>query len=260
MTRSISTEVHTDRWDRYLEEFHRERAGITEEVLGRSFGPEHHDDPYHWLLEPFSSAGPVLDLACGNAPLLGRRTWSGWVGLDASRTELGKVERADVHRLVCATADRLPFADHSFASIVCSMGLMVLQPMDEVLKEVRRVMAPGAIGCLLLPARRPLRLIDMSRYTRVLLALHQVRLDYPNDGAMSGLSEVLERFGFRVIMDQRRQFLYQFDSAHSVQKFVDSLYLPHAEPERIEVVKHLALRWVGSTIGIPLRRVLFERT
>ncbi|MGH3797938.1 MAG: hypothetical protein ACRDSP_23990 [Pseudonocardiaceae bacterium] len=54
-------------WDDYLAGFHRDRAGITDEVLRRS-----HDGaitPYEWLMAAVSDHAVVLDVACGSAPL-----------------------------------------------------------------------------------------------------------------------------------------------------------------------------------------------
>ena len=259
MMPSRALRLETDHWDSYLEQFHRERPGITQVVLGKSFGLEHHDDPYQWLLEALPDAGPVLDLACGNASLFAKRAWSGWIGLDRSRSELGAVNETTSDPLVCADSAQLPLSDGSIGALVCSMGMMVLQPLEETLEEVRRVLAAGATGCLLLPARTPLRVFDKMRYARLLLALRRPRLDYPNDRAMSQLPEVLKRFSLTVRADHRRCFRYSFDGLDSVEQFVDSLYLPGASLGQIENGRGVAKHWIGSTIGIPLRRVVFER-
>jgi hypothetical protein len=55
-------------WDRYLDEFHAARAGITEAVLGRAHDEEGMN-PYAWLVEPVSHSATVVDLACGSAPM-----------------------------------------------------------------------------------------------------------------------------------------------------------------------------------------------
>lgn len=71
-------------WTPYLEAFHTERAGITEEILARC----HHDgiDPYDGAAQPLAGGpGPVLDLACGSAPMADRLP--AWVGVpDPSRS------------------------------------------------------------------------------------------------------------------------------------------------------------------------------
>jgi hypothetical protein len=58
-------------WEEYLGWFHERRAGITEEVLSRSFAESVECNPYGWLEEVLPSQGRVLDLACGSGPLIG---------------------------------------------------------------------------------------------------------------------------------------------------------------------------------------------
>src|SRR4051812_41043485 len=55
-------------WRRYLAEFHRERAGVIEEVLSRARSGDR--SPYRWLARAVSAdACTVLDLACGSGAM-----------------------------------------------------------------------------------------------------------------------------------------------------------------------------------------------
>ena len=54
-------------WGRYLRRFHGERPGITEAVLGKA--RDGATSPYEWAVQALDASGPVLDLACGSAPL-----------------------------------------------------------------------------------------------------------------------------------------------------------------------------------------------
>jgi hypothetical protein len=61
--------LSTTDWSAYLRSFHDEHAGITEEILRRSRTDEDMN-PYKWALAAIPDRpGPVLDLACGNAPM-----------------------------------------------------------------------------------------------------------------------------------------------------------------------------------------------
>ncbi len=55
-------------WRAYLDRFHHERAGVTEDLLGRAVDAS-GATPYDWLAGAVSGRGRVVDLACGSAPL-----------------------------------------------------------------------------------------------------------------------------------------------------------------------------------------------
>ncbi len=78
-------------WRQYLADFHRERAGVVEAVLSRSFAGEHDHSPYRWLARAVSAGSQlVLDLACGSGPMSRELVQPGRtvVGLDLSADEL----------------------------------------------------------------------------------------------------------------------------------------------------------------------------
>lgn len=64
----IWPEIALTRSAQWMEPFHRTRPGITEEILGSSYGRDQNDNPYRWLLEALPECDRVLDLACGSAP------------------------------------------------------------------------------------------------------------------------------------------------------------------------------------------------
>ncbi len=245
-------------WTRYLDEFHAERPGITEDTLARARSGA--TTPYGWLVEPLGIAGPVLDLACGSAPLLAGRGWTGWVGADLSAAELSRARARGATRLVRADAAGLPIATGSCRQVVCSMAIMVLQPLDAVLGELRRVLHTSGVAALLLPGTLPVTPHDVARYGRLMLAVRRARLTYPNDRLVGRLPDRLGAAGLTVIDDRRRRFALPIADAAMGRLFVRSLYLPDVPPARVEVAAQVAAGWAGSDIGIPLRRLVIRGT
>lgn len=234
-------------WPGYLEEFHRRRSGITEATLGRCTSGG--IDPYTWLLDPLvvDNDAPVLDLACGSGPLVGRRPASPWIGVDRSAAELATFAAPGVR----ADAGRLPFRSGTFPNVVCSMAVMLLRPLDAALAEIHRVLTPGGRGALLVPGGRPLTARDVARYGRLMIALRRTHLTYPNRGGQ--LLTALAGAGLAVTSDERRRFELPLDDP---RLFVESLYLPGSLPARIDAAARVTAGWEG--IGIPLRRVVFD--
>lgn len=242
-------------WRTYLSAFHEERPGITEEILAASKSAG--QNPYEWLLELIPQGANLLDLACGSAPLL-RAGWTGpWVGVDRSPAELDGARANGGDSVVAAEADDLPFDDGSFAAVACSMALMLLDPLDDCLAELARVLGPGGIVAVLLPGGPgPLTGNDIWRWGRLLVALRRTRFEYPNHRIVHHLDETVRRHGLAVLTEDHRRFAYPVGSRGAADRFVESLYLPGVPPARARAARRVADLWVGREIGIPLRRVL----
>lgn len=251
-------ELNDDAWRQYLAAFHDRHPGITEDILAAA--TSHGINPYQWLLELIPSDANLLDLACGSAPLLAAG-WTGrWVGIDRSEAEL---DRARIHAgrtYVIGEAHDLPFDDGEFTAIACSMALMLVQPLDDCLAEAARVLAPGGTMVVLLPgAAVPLTARDMLRWVRLLSALRQPRLTYPNDRDLRRLRHRASQHGLSVDLEERRRFALPITTADTADRFVDSLYLPRVANTRIAAARQVARTWKGAQIGIPLRRVRLHR-
>lgn len=242
-------------WADYVETFHRRRPGITEDVLVHArVGSQ---TPYDWVTSTLRAADRVVvDVACGSAPLYPRLQSVGWVGLDSSEAELSRAAERGARSLVRAHADATPVVSESAGAVVCSMALMILQPIDAVLAEVTRVLRPDAMFVALVPARGPLALSDRVRYARLLVALRRRRLAYPNDDRLQNPKDVLRRAGLELVSDERRRFVCPITDSSVAVACVRSLYLPGEEPERIAAAERVAQRWVGSELGLPLRRIV----
>lgn len=90
---------------------------------------------------------PVLDLGCGDG-LMARTLFGPGavdVGVDAAPGELRKASTQGAHRhLVAAVGERLPFSSGRFGSALSNSVLEHVAALDDVLRELRRVLRPGA--------------------------------------------------------------------------------------------------------------------
>jgi SAM-dependent methyltransferase len=115
----------------FLRRFHAARPGITSAALaGKRAGAA--GDSYDVLAAAVPRGGRVLDLACGDAYLLGK-LGPGAVGVDL----------AAAPGVVVGRAQALPFADRSFAACVCHLAFMLFDDLEAVVGELRRVVVPG---------------------------------------------------------------------------------------------------------------------
>ena len=245
-------------WTSYLDTFHSSRPGITEEVLARAHSTAGLT-PYEWIVAPIAAGVPVLDLACGSGPCVDLRAGEPWVGLDRSKEELVRARSAGRAQLVRGDATALPFRSGSFDAVVCSMALMLIQPLSRVLDEVTRVLRNGGTFAFMMPGRRPLRAADVVRYALLVRRLGRWRLQYPNDREVRSLSTLCNERGLEVVDDARERFRLPLRTTADTDQFVHSLYLPDASRAELDRGLALAARWTGTDIGIPLRRVVVRK-
>ncbi|MPZ27430.1 MAG: methyltransferase domain-containing protein [Micromonosporaceae bacterium] len=262
-------------WSDYLARFHRERAGITELVLSRCVDRD-GATPYDWLAElagptaqpagpPAAGepgdATPVLDLACGSAPLwprLAGRTYlagRSYLGVDRSAAELSLAAGRGAAPLVRADAAALPVADRTIRLVVCAMALMITQPLPRVLAEIGRVLRADGRLVAIVPASRPLTVRDVAVVAG--LAASAGRLSYPNDAALADPAGQFRAAGLRLVGDQARRFAYPLTTPADADALLASLYLPGVRPRRVRAARGYlrALARVHATVPVPIRRL-----
>ncbi|MEQ7126738.1 class I SAM-dependent methyltransferase [Actinopolymorpha sp. B11F2] len=260
-------------WPGYLDEFHQRYAGYTEQVLKRCTAGRL--TPYAWIIRPVAGRGrQVLDLACGSGAVTaaidaesGREDvgTSGpqVVGVDRSMAELALAHQRHGARVVCADATALPFAPGSFDAAVCSMGLMVVQPLAATLTECARVLRPGGMLAATVASAVPLRPSDL-----VILGPLTARLrtppQFPGGGELAGLTDGLAEAGFDLMEDARERFVFRVHGPRDAELLFRALYLPDVPDER----RNAALQWLadrgrnrpdGVEVAIPIRRVIALR-
>ena len=242
-------------WRDYLLDFHAERSGITEDLLSLATD-EAGRTPYGWLAEVVPRGARVLDLACGSAPTGEPLGTSAYVGLDLSRAEL-RLAAARGLPVAQADASRLPLPDSAVDAVVCSMALQLL-PLEPTLAEVRRVLRPGGTFAATMPVGRPMPARDALRWGRLLVALRQSSLSYPNDDALASPDDRLAAAGLTLLSDHAQGFGVDVVSEAVADRLVDGLYLPDVCADRVAAARRVARGWIGQRTTVPVRRLVAQ--
>lgn len=247
-------------WRQYLEKFHRERAGVTEAVLSRAFSVDH--TPYRWLARAVSAdAALVVDLACGSGPMSRELAQPGRtvIGLDLSASELGVAANQGAGPWVQADMLRLPFHDSSVDVVTSSMGLVVVTPLTQVLREVARVLRPGGVLAAIAPALRPLGPGDVRVLTRISGRI-RTKPQFPGPVELAGFTRTLRAHGLRRVEDQRERYRFTIRSRSDAELMMSALYLPNTRWSRVErAIEYLEDRLDKHEtvdVTIPIRRVV----
>ncbi|MDN5821891.1 MAG: class I SAM-dependent methyltransferase [Brachybacterium sp.] len=241
-------------WDAYLAGFHEKRPGITERLLSRSLDAR-GATPYDWVAGALSDSGPVVDVACGSAPLWNPRLAGRYLGVDLSSAELDLARQRGAHRLTRGSAEVLPVETGTAATVVCSMALMVLPDLPAALGETRRVLRPGGRFVAIVPTI-PRRLDDLV-FGAGLVRAARGPLSYRNDPLLRRPRRLFAEQGLTITEDTRRT--YRFDlSADGAADAAASFYLRGPQSARESEVAHYLSRASrrGRTMPIPIRRIL----
>ena len=250
-------EADRQAWSGYVEAFHAEQAGITETILRRCHAAGM--DPYEWCAAALdgTGAGPTLDLASGSGPLAD--LLPGWVGADASASELAAARALGRGPLVRARADALPVADGSVARAACSMAWQVLDPFEGCVADLARVLSPEGQAAVLLPSASPVGARSALAYLGAQVVL-RARIRYPNDAELEEprLRRTLARHGLTLVTDERRRFSLPLEGSTPAD-LVRSLYLPGVPDGRRPGAARALSRAAGRSIDVPMRRLLVEK-
>ena len=239
-------------WDAYLDGFHASFPGITEDVLARCSSDGR--SPYEWLTDGVVDAAWLLDLGCGSGPARPAGATS-WVGLDRSDRELLRAAKLGRGALVRGDITELPIDDQSVDVVTSSMAMMLVEPIDEALGEIRRVLRNGGELRLLLPAAAPLTMLDRVRYLRLFWAAGSTT-KFPPTTMRARAKDTLESLGFTVLSDERERFELPVLTAADADQFINSWYLPSTTDARRATARERAAAMTPFRIGIPLRRIV----
>ena len=161
--------MNLSRAESYLSTFHDANPGVTsrafEALPVRRDGLE-FASTYRSLISALpDTEAPltVLDLACGDGHLLSllvdgsTSPARALIGIDLSAGELGAARSrlGDRAALYCCKAQQLPLASASVDVVFCHLALMLMDGVDGVPREVRRVSKPGTTFAGLVGARSP---------------------------------------------------------------------------------------------------------
>jgi ubiquinone/menaquinone biosynthesis C-methylase UbiE len=247
-------------WRTYLAEFHRDRAGVVEAVLSQTLAGDH--SPYRWLARAVSeSATVVVDLACGSGPMSRELAKPGRtvVGLDLSEHELAVAASRSAGPWVQADMLQLPFRDGSVEVVTSSMGLVVVQPLTQVLAEVSRVLRPGGVLAAIAPALRPLGPSDVRTLTSINTRL-RTKPQFPGPVELTGFAKALTAQGMRAVEDARERYRFGVRTRADAELMMSALYLPNTRAARVDrAVDYLADRLQKQEVvevAIPMRRLV----
>lgn len=152
--------------EQFLADFHDRRPGITSAAYGTleaRRGELAFGSSYKSLAAEVSDADHrVLDLACGDGFLLSLLQARAplrlsLTGIDLSAGELAAAQRRlkGAAHLCCCRAQSLPMANAAFDHVVCHMALMLMDDLESVLQEVRRVLGAGGKFSFVIGASPP---------------------------------------------------------------------------------------------------------
>jgi SAM-dependent methyltransferase len=246
-------------WRRYLDEFHDDNAGVTEDALTSSVDAAGYN-PYAWVAEALWSDGLVVDVGCGSGPMAAH--CPRWIGMDTSSGELRVADARGRASLVVASASELPIDDGVASAVVAVMSLMVVDDPLAALREASRVLCAHGRLVIVVPSAGPLTIADRIRYLLLLAALGQASIPFPHPDIGRRLPDLLgaNELGFTMIADESRRFAFSLRTRGDADLFVRSLYLPNVSHRRLIAAHAVARSWGRGNLGIPLRRVVAERT
>ncbi len=142
----------------YLQQWHSRHPGATTTALG-GLTDELGRNSYEVLAHALGGSDvPVLDLACGDGYLLEvLRRDRDCLGVDWNTAELNAASHRLGNRAPLARADAadLPIASGAFGAVLCHYALMLLQPLEEVLAELARILRRGGLLAAVLPRASP---------------------------------------------------------------------------------------------------------
>jgi len=247
----------TDRraWDAYITEFHDRRPGITEAVLSHCVD-DRGSTPYDWLVAGIQPTDRVLDVACGSAPtrplIAGR-----WLGVDRSSSELHEALRDHRSAVAQGDATALPVRSGSVDVVLVSMALMLIDPLDDALAEIYRVLVPGGELRALLPTTTAMTIGDRRGYARLAIASRSIPR-FPSTPLDRSLAPIVDS-GLRLSGNDRRRFTHPLADTSAARQFLDSWYTP-TTPTALETRRQSSMRIPRiDEIAVPLRRILARR-
>ena len=216
-------------WSSYVAAYHEERPGISEQLLGQARDVEGRS-PYDWLAEAVPADAPVVDLACGNGPVLRRlRPEQVVAAVDRAAAELASARAASPGApLARADAAALPLRTASVGAVTASLALMVVAPLADVLAEVVRVLSPRGTLVATVPVRSEPRHTDV--FARVLANLGQADVRYPNALRPADLAAA----GLVVRAEEVNRFVRPVATPGEAELVVRALYAPGATAEQVE--------------------------
>ena len=140
-------------WESFLQQAHKQGASMTPRAFGQ-YKTSGGKTSYELLAQTLAPEHKkILDLACGDAHLFQFifkvNPEAVISGVDMSEGELAiarqKYGNHSLVQLVQARAESVPLPSDSQDALLCHMALMLMFPIDSVIKEMERLLRPSGI-------------------------------------------------------------------------------------------------------------------
>lgn len=146
-------------WAEWVKDYYREDetydwVDVADNLRGlESFFHRNRRRVVRGLVRRFGGGEPILDAGCGTGLNL-ETLPAGSTGLDINPRNLALVRQRLPHQTaVEGDLEAMPFADASFATVVCTEVLEHVPHPELALREIRRVLKPGGVLIGSVPAR-----------------------------------------------------------------------------------------------------------
>jgi SAM-dependent methyltransferase len=149
--------VSSQDWRDYFCAFHSENPSGTVEVFGRLRDPSGQTS-YQVLASAIPrAASALLDVACGDGSAVVQYREANphcevtGVDICAASVERAQAIFGDAKtRFLCAPATELPFEERQFDFVAAHLSLLLIQPVEDALREIRRVLKPGGTAAFII--------------------------------------------------------------------------------------------------------------
>lgn len=146
-------------WAEWVKDYYRDIeeydwVAVADNVKGlESFFHRNRRRAVRNIVRKYGSGEPMLDAGCGTGLNLAGLP-PGSTGIDLNPRNLALVrQRLPQHNVVQGDVEKMPFADASFGTVVCTEVLEHVPYPEQALREIRRVLRPGGTLIGSVPAR-----------------------------------------------------------------------------------------------------------
>lgn len=159
-----SGELNSSDWETYLKDAHKKAPGMTPNAF-RDLKSDSNMNSYQHLVELAApqSGQVIVDLACGDGHLFSYFKEEldsnfSYIGIDMSSSELDlarkNLEGMSNFKLLKERAQAISLEDGTCDLVVSHMAFMLMNPIDDVVVELHRILKPNGKFCAVVGSRK----------------------------------------------------------------------------------------------------------